>query len=93
MNYIIQYLSYRLSLLFSQPQAKEYTSILTRVATSLRHTAAVGSYPRKRVQLDIGNYSVTLQALNPEDLNSVINVVFQVLIEEHGSVYRNTPIG
>lgn len=38
-----------------------------------------GDFPRVRVQLpDSADYGVSLQALNPEDGNSVVNVLFQV---------------
>ena len=38
-----------------------------------------GHYWQHRVKLtDPGNYSVVIPTLNPEDRNSVVNVIFQV---------------
>lgn len=56
----------------------EYTSIISGVVASHEQEDVVGSYQRRRVQLAPGNYSATLQALNPQDMNSVISVVYQV---------------
>jgi len=39
----------------------------------------VGHFTRRRVNLSPGaNYSIVIPALNPEDVNSVVNVLFQV---------------
>ena len=39
----------------------------------------MGHFWRRRVKLSSGtNYSVVIPALNPEDVNSVVNVLFQV---------------
>jgi len=41
----------------------------------------VGHFTRRRVNLSPGaNYSIIIPALNPEDVNSVVNVLFQVCI-------------
>ena len=41
----------------------------------------LGHYWQQRVSLTApGNYSVVLPTLNPEDENSVVNVIFQVLL-------------
>ena len=56
----------------------KYASIIAG-AVDLRAEDALGVYRRSRVELtEPGNYSVTLQTLNPEDENSVVNIVFQV---------------
>jgi hypothetical protein len=41
----------------------------------------LGHYWRERVNLSApGNYSIVVPTLNPEDANSVVNVIFQVLL-------------
>lgn len=37
-----------------------------------------GLFTRKRLSLSPGNYSVIVPTLNPNDSNSVVNIVFQV---------------
>ena len=72
------------------PQAIQYASIVAG-AVHLRDDDALGAYRRDRVELtESGNYSFTLQTLNPDDLNSVVNIIFQVC---SGSPLLWTPWG
>ena len=62
-------------------QADSYASIVTtkllnKIVLSFTHP---GDFPRVRVRLlESGDYGVSLQAFNPLDDNSVINVIYQV---------------
>ena len=61
-------------------QAVNYTRTLaTPLSSKLASSHPVGHFSRRRVNLSPGaNYSVVIPALNPEDVNSVVNVLFQV---------------
>jgi len=61
-------------------QAVNYTRTLaTPLSSKLAANHPVGHFSRRRVNLTPGaNYSIIIPALNPEDVNSVVNVLFQV---------------
>ena len=67
-------------LCFSSLQATNYThTLVSPLSSKLIQTHPVGHFWRRRVKLSSGtNYSVVIPALNPEDVNSVVNVLFQV---------------
>ena len=62
------------------PQAVNYTRTLASpLSSKLTANHPIGHFSRRRVNLTPGaNYSVIISALNPEDVNSVVNVLFQV---------------
>jgi len=64
----------------SPPQAVNYTRTLASpLSSKLTSSQPVGHFLRRRVNLTPGtNYSIVIPALNPEDVNSVVNVLFQV---------------
>ena len=61
-------------------QAMNYTQTLASpLSSKLTPSHPVGHFMRRRVSLSPGaNYSIVIPALNPEDKNSVVNVLFQV---------------
>ena len=63
-------------------QAVNYTHTLASpLSSKLSASHPVGHFMRRRVELSPGaNYSVVIPALNPEDVNSVVNVLFQVSV-------------
>jgi len=63
-----------------QFQAVNYTHTLASpLSSKLTSSQPVGHFLRRRVNLTPGaNYSIVVPALNPEDVNSVVNVLFQV---------------
>ena len=67
-------------LCLSPLQAANYThTLVSSLSSNVIQTHPVGQFMRRRVKLSSGtNYSVVIPALNPEDVNSVINVLFQV---------------
>ena len=50
----------------------------------------MGQFYGKRLALSAGNYSVIVPALNPNDNNSVVNVVFQVNTHTHMYIHVYT---
>jgi len=61
-------------------QAVNYTHALASpLSSKLNSSQPVGHFLRRRVNLSPGaNYSIIIPALNPEDVNSIVNVLFQV---------------
>ena len=61
-------------------QAVNYTRTLASpLSSKLTANHPIGHFSRRRVNLTPGaNYSIVIPALNPEDVNSVVNVLFQV---------------
>ena len=61
-------------------QAITYTQTLASpLSSKLSASHPVGHFMRRRVELSPGaNYSIVIPALNPEDVNSVVNILFQV---------------
>ena len=61
-------------------QAVNYThTFASPLSSKLTSSHPVGHFLRRRVNLTPGaNYSIVIPALNPEDVNSVVNVLFQV---------------
>jgi len=61
-------------------QAVNYTRTLASPLSSKQTSSQpVGHFSRRRINLSPGaNYSIVIPALNPEDMNSVVNVLFQV---------------
>ena len=61
-------------------QAVNYTHTLaTPLSSKLSANHPVGHFSRRRVYLTPGaNYSIVIPALKPDDVNSVVNVLFQV---------------
>ena len=62
-------------------------------ARILTHPASVTGFQRDRVRLSLmGDYGVSLPALNPADYNSVVNVIYQVCIAYLLAVRQYLPL-
>lgn len=58
-------------------QALKYTRVVAKLPLSWANLASKGHPTKTEVRLSPGNYSITIAALNPEDRNSVLNIVYQ----------------
>ncbi len=70
------------------PQAASYADIVTAALRGKTATSPTspGGFLRDRVRLTLrGDYGLSLQAFNPVDDNSVVNVIYQVRLGGWGS--------
>lgn len=64
------------------PQADMYSQQVTKHLTMLAPPTPSPGFSRTRVPLDPGSdYGLSLPAFNPEDDNSVVNIIFQVTLQ------------